>query len=94
VAKTRHIQKRMSQRAIKEEMLETVMNYGVKQGDKIVLNRKACDALLAELESLKKTVIKARERGGFVLVSDKQTLVTAYRLDSYKRTKASNDDVY
>lgn len=94
MAKTRHIQKRMSQRAIKEEMLETVMNYGVKQGDKIVLNRKACDALLAELESLKKTVIKARERGGFVLVSDKQTLVTAYRLDSYKRTKASNDDVY
>lgn len=94
MAKTRHIQKRLSQRAIKEEMLEVIDKFGAQSGDKTILNRKACDAALTELECLKKNLLKARERGGFVLVNVDDALITAYGLDSYKRTKASNDENY
>ena len=85
MAKTKHIQKRMSQRSIKNEMLSLVAKYGVKHGDKRVLNRKACDSLLAEINSIKKHVAKAKERGGYILVEEDEKWITAYALDSYSR---------
>ena len=94
MTKTRHIQKRMAQRTIKIEMLKLVGLFGVIDGDKRILNRKGCDAALAELEQVKKDLIKARERGGFVVVNVDDVLITAYALDSYKRIKASNDPIY
>ncbi len=88
MAKTRHIQKRMSQRSIKEEMLGIVAKYGVKRGDKRVLNRKACEALLNEINNIKKQVAKAKERGGYVLVEENEQWITAYALDSFSRKLA------
>lgn len=87
MAKTRHIQKRMAQRGIKDDMLNLATRYGVKQGDRCILNRKACDALLAEINQIRKSVIKARERGGYVVVEVQDSLITTYALDSYSRRK-------
>ena len=44
MAKTRHIARRMSQRGIKSEVLDMVSKFGVRDGDKLILNRKACQA--------------------------------------------------
>jgi len=85
VAKTKHIQKRMSQRGIKNEILSLVAKYGVKHGDKRVLNRKACDAILVEINSMKKHIAKAKERGGYVLVEDHDQWITSYALDSFSK---------
>ena len=82
MAKTRHIQKRMSQRGIKQAMIDMVLNFGVPQGDKIILNRKGLDGVLRELETLKQSAMKMRERGGVVVVANGDTLLTTYGLDS------------
>lgn len=93
MGKTRHIQKRMSQRSITERALALVRSFGVRDGDRLVLNRQACDAVNHELEILQQTIRKARARGGFVLVESGDVLITTYALDSYSRT-AANDDHY
>lgn len=84
MAKTRHIQQRMSQRGIKEGMLNIVQEFGCWQDDKCILNKKACSSVLEELDLIRKQVIKMQEKGGLVLVQDNGMDITAYRLDSYK----------
>lgn len=88
MAKTKHIQKRMSQRGIKSEMLDIVAKYGAWNGDKCILTRKACMDLLTELADLKKKIAKASERGGYVLVEQNGVQITTYAVDSYSRNKS------
>ena len=85
VAKTRHIQQRMSQRGINSEMLDMVQQFGTWQGDKCILNRKACNDVLTELDKVRRDVIKMQEKGGLVLVHDNGADITTYSLNSYKR---------
>ena len=85
MSKTRHIEQRMSQRGIKQSMIDLVLNFGIAQGDKVVLNRKAIDCVLNELEKLKKDALKMREKGGLVVVEVDDCLLTTYALNSYKR---------
>ena len=84
MAKTRHIQHRMSQRAINNEMLAIVERFGTWKGDKCILNRDACKGVLSELEHIRKNVIRMQEKGGVVLVQDDGVDITTYALDSYK----------
>jgi len=85
MSNTRHIQQRMSQRGIKQSMLDIVLDFGVSQGDKIILNRKGLDKVLKEIEILKKNALKMREKGGLVVVNINDALLTTYSLNSYKR---------
>jgi len=85
MAKTRHIQQRMSHRGIKQAMVDLVLNFGKSKGDKVILNRKGIDAFLLELEKMKKNALKARNKGGLVVVNVDDCLLTTYSLDSYKR---------
>ena len=87
MAKTRHIQKRMSQRSIRQEVLELVISMGCEVGDKTILNRKALGLLLNELERVKKVAVKAYERGGFVVIGAEGQLITTYGLNSFKRQR-------
>ena len=90
MSKTRHIQKRMARRSIREAMLKMVETFGVSDGDTRVLNRKGCDAALAEIEDLKKNLVRVRERGGIVLVKDGGVQITTYALDSFSRSQISS----
>lgn len=85
MAKTRHIQRRMSQRGINSEMLTIVQQFGKWEGGKCILNRKACNDVLNELQKVKSDVIKMKEKGGLVLVQDDDVEITTYALDSYRR---------
>ena len=85
VSKTRHIQQRMNQRGIRSEVLGVVEQFGSWQGDKCILNRKACNDVLSELDRVRSTVIKAQHKGGMVLVESNNVQITAYSLDSFKR---------
>lgn len=87
VSKTRHIQARMSHRGINQKMLKMARHYGVKHGDKYILNRKGLDTLIIELRELHKTAIKLRDKGGIVIIENElQEQITTYNLDSYKKT--------
>ena len=85
MAKTRHNQRRMSQRGINSEMLTIVQQFGKWEGDKCILNRQACNDVLNELQKVKSDVIKMKEKGGLVLVQDDDVEITTYALDSYRR---------
>ena len=82
---TKHIQGRMSQRAIKGELVELVQRFGELDGDKVVLTKNALLTLLDENGDLKKSAQEALKKGGIVVVQSQDILITTYRLDSYKR---------
>ena len=88
MARTRHFQRRMSQRGINLDMVELARQFGVPVQDKIVLGRKNIDQLLAALREIERTAKKARDKGGVVVVEDGEALITTYRLDSFDRRKA------
>lgn len=89
MAKTRHFQARMSQRGIKQGIVDLVLDYGVEENDRVVLNRKAAKLLLERLDGIRKLAIQAYEKGGHVVVvGDDDQLITTYRLDSYRSGKS------
>lgn len=86
MAKTRHIQKRMSQRAINDEMLNIVKTFGVFDGcDKTILNRKCIQMALVEMNKLMRIMKTIESKGGIVLVEDGGVEITTYKLDSNKK---------
>lgn len=87
MAKTRHIHQRMSQRGIRHDLLNVVAAFGTYQGDRQILNRKACSAAIKELNKLKDQLQSAEKRGGFVVVSEGETEITTYALDSHRFNK-------
>lgn len=75
---TAHIQKRMSQRGIKGKMLDIVLEHGRLEQDKHILGRKDAIKLLEELREQEAAVKKIIDKGGMVVISDNDTLITTY----------------
>lgn len=72
--KTKHFQQRMSQRGIKQDMVDLVLTYGETQGDKIILSRKASAQLMAAVRTLGKIL----DKGGLVVVTSGDAQLTTY----------------
>jgi hypothetical protein len=83
MARTRHIHQRMSQRSIQLSMLDIVKDFGVDNGDKIILNKKSIDMAITELNRISKLMQKMRSRGGIVLVQENDVDITTYDLNSF-----------
>lgn len=81
---TRHFSKRMSQRGITDEIVNTVRRFGVAHGDKIILNKKGCRAACDLLEKTKRLLDEISETGGYVIVEANDALITTYRLNSFR----------
>jgi hypothetical protein len=84
MAKTRHMQQRMSQRSIQQSWLELVKTFGTDDGDKVKLNRDGIDRVLKEMKDISANLQKMRSRGGIVLVESAGHEITTYSMDSYK----------
>lgn len=50
MARTRHLQQRVSQRSIQYEWLDLVKTFGTDDGDKIFLTRQGIDCALNEMK--------------------------------------------
>ena len=87
MSKTKHLHKRMSQRGINARLVDVVSQYGVKQGDKHMLNRKQVDALLSGIDDLRKVLLKIRDKGGIVVIETDDCQITTYNLNSYNYKK-------
>lgn len=87
MSKTRHMQARMSQRGINQRMVELAVEYGVIENDKVVLNDKQLKVLIAVIDNLRKSAVKALDKGGLVVVRcpDSGDMITTYTVDSYRR---------
>lgn len=88
MGKTRHIQARMSQRGIRQELLDIALQYGEPVQDKVILGKKALQLLLNELQEIERQTLKAINKGGIVVVVSGEQLITTYNLNSYSRRKA------
>ena len=85
--KTNHYRSRIQQRGVLQSTVDLAIAYGSKRGDKFILGKKQLRVVLAELDQLRKQVLKALDQGGIVAVESGGSLITAYLLNSYKRTK-------
>ena len=87
MAMTRHVHKRMGQRGITKRLMNIVRTHGVQRGDKTILGRQNIDDLIQDLDILRKNLLKVRDKGGLVVVEANETVITAYRVESYDRQK-------
>lgn len=93
MARTRHIQKRMTQRGISSEILNLVERFGIyDNGDKVILTRKNCQKLSEVLANMKRLVDKMAEKGGYTLVKSDDSLITIYRINSFNKFLATNSN--
>ena len=81
MSKTRHIQKRMSQRGISNDLLNLALAFGSPTSSgKHILNKKGCQNLINSLRHIEKIAIKAMDKGGLVVIKQGDTLITTYNL--------------
>lgn len=86
MSKTRHIHKRMSQRSISQTIVDMVSQYGTIEGEKIIITKKNAEALMCEIENIKKSLLKIRSKGGIAVVESGEAMITTYALGRYKRS--------
>jgi hypothetical protein len=86
--KTRHIQARMSQRGIRQELVELALQYGEADGDRCILGHRELTQLIEELQLLQAKAKRALDKGGVVVVENQGRLITAYNRDSFDRRRA------
>ena len=81
MSKTIHIQKRMSQRGITNNLLNLALAFGSPiTNDKYVLNKKGCQNLIDSLRHIERIAVKAMDKGGLVVVKQGDSLITTYNL--------------
>jgi hypothetical protein len=88
MARTKHIQQRMSQRGITLDLVDLARQFGEPNQDKVVLGRKGLGELLEAVRDIERAAKKALDKGGIVVIEDGDALITTYRLDSFSRRKA------
>ena len=85
---TTHIDARMNQRGIRKELVSLALDLGRIEGDRYVLDTKTIRAEMCELRRKLKFLDDAERKGGVVVVAAGDSLVTAYRADSFCRPGA------
>ena len=90
MARTRHLQQRMSQRSIQQEWLDLIKRFGTDDGDKVVLNQRGIDCALTTMKKLATQLQKMRTRGGIILVQEGEEEITTYTINSYSITAKNN----
>lgn len=87
MARTRHMHQRMGQRGVTSRLVDLTSQYGTGHGDRIVLDRKNVEELLAGMDALRKDLLSIHEKGGLVVIESGETQITVYRTDSFNQKK-------
>lgn len=82
---TKHCQARMSQRGLPKRLLNLVLEFGKDSGDKLILNKKATQKVIDEIDTMRKELLRVMDKGGVTVVIDNESLITAYNTNSYRR---------
>jgi hypothetical protein len=75
----------MSQRGLPKKLLDLVLEFGKDKGDKLILNKKATQKVIDEIDTIRKELLRIMDKGGVIVVLDNKSLITAYNTNSYKR---------
>ena len=77
--RTRHFEKRQSQRGVSRKMVELAYALGSEAGEnKIVVGRREAAERLAQLEEERRLLLKIMDKGGLTVVADGSALITTY----------------
>ena len=82
---TQHIQQRMSQRGVSNQMVEMVLRHGRLEQDKYVLDRREALSLLEEFNREAQVLKKILDKGGVTVVADEGALITTYNCIGRRR---------
>ena len=87
---TTHIDARMNQRGIRKDLIDLALDLGEIDGDRCVLTSKMIDTEMTGLQHRLKLLADARRKGGLVVISEGDALITAYRKNSFSANLAKN----
>ena len=77
--RTRHFEKRQSQRGVSQRMVDLAYSIGSEAGsNKIVVGRREAAERLAQLEDERRLLLKIMDKGGLTVVTDGGALITTY----------------
>lgn len=79
-----HAKQRMSQRGVSREMVDLVLTHGAVENDRYVMSRKEADRLIEEMQRDLRVLQKIRDKGGVVVVSTDDTLITTYNFQGQR----------
>lgn len=82
---TKHCQARMAQRGLPKRLLDLVLEFGKDSGDKLILNKKATQKVIDEIDTMRKELLRIMDKGGVTVVIDNEAMITAYNTNSYRR---------
>ena len=79
---------RSNQRGIVRDMITLALDHGEPEGDKTVLTAKTCRQLIEDLKRTQKKLEHVAKKGGITVVSEGDKVITAYRANSFRVTRA------
>ncbi len=82
---TLHMDVRMNQRGITADLVDLTLRYGHWVGDRCKLNQKAIDRQLADLNHEKALLLRARAKGGVVVVEANGNNITTYPITKSRK---------
>lgn len=75
---TKHIQQRMSQRGISQDLVEIVLEHGTPANDRYILDRDHAQEALEAIRRQERLLLKVIDKGGLVVVTEGDHLITTY----------------
>ena len=86
---TQHCIKQMHNRGITNAMIQMVQLFGYQVGDRVMMDKRQIQELLAEINELRHQLIKMYEKGGVAVVEKNGRLITTFaiqdRVDKIKK---------
>lgn len=77
---TLHFDQRMNQRGVNRQLVDLVLAHGAWTGDRCTLNRKRLDRVIEDCDEIRRLALKARDKGGIVVVEAGGQEITTYPL--------------
>lgn len=87
---TTHFDARMNQRGIRKDLVDLALDLGDFEGDRCVLPPKMIDAEIVDLQHRMKLLTDARRKGGLVVVTEGEALITTYRKSTFSSKLSKN----
>lgn len=75
---TDHMGVRMNQRGITADLVDLTYRFGDWVGDRCQLSQRAIDQRLTEIDRERRTLLRARDKGGLVVVEAGGAKITTY----------------
>lgn len=81
---TFHMDTRMNQRGITGDLVSLTLEHGEWQGDRCRLDRKGLKRLIAEIDQIRATALRALDKGGIVVVEADGNQITTFPITKHR----------